>query len=61
MRKHGKLAWTRSARACNWALAPAWLVTSNLQATRLLGSASRSPLVERPANVTVSTALAYRF
>jgi outer membrane protein len=45
----------------NWALAPSWLVTSNLQATRLLGSAGRSPLVERPANLTVSTALAYRF
>jgi outer membrane protein len=45
----------------NWALAPAWLVTSNLQATRLLGSARRSPLVERPGNLTVSTALAYRF
>lgn len=45
----------------NWALAPAWLVTSSLQATRLLGSAKDSPLVERPANLTVSTALAYRF
>jgi outer membrane protein len=45
----------------NWALAPSWLVTSNLQATRLLGSARRSPLVEQPANLTVSTALAYRF
>ncbi|MDB5918648.1 MAG: hypothetical protein JWR40_2882 [Massilia sp.] len=45
----------------NWALGPAWLVTSNLQATRLLGSARRSPLVERPTNLTVSTALAYRF
>ena len=45
----------------NWALAPSWLVTSSLQATRLLGSAKDSPLVERPSNLTVSTALAYRF
>ncbi|WLI90201.1 MipA/OmpV family protein [Massilia sp. R2A-15] len=45
----------------NWALAPAWLVTSNLQATRLAGSAKDSPLVQRPTNLTVSTALAYRF
>jgi outer membrane scaffolding protein for murein synthesis (MipA/OmpV family) len=45
----------------NWALAPSWLVTSSLQGTRLLGSAKDSPLVERPTNLTVSTALAYRF
>jgi outer membrane scaffolding protein for murein synthesis (MipA/OmpV family) len=45
----------------NWALSPSWLLTSNLQATRLLGSASQSPLVERPTNLTVSTAFAYRF
>jgi outer membrane protein len=45
----------------NWALAPAWMVTSSLQAQRLVGSAKDSPLVERPANFTVSTALAYRF
>jgi outer membrane scaffolding protein for murein synthesis (MipA/OmpV family) len=45
----------------NWALAPSWIVTSSLQATRLLGSAKDSPLVERPTNLTVSTALAYRF
>jgi outer membrane scaffolding protein for murein synthesis (MipA/OmpV family) len=45
----------------NWTLAPSWMLTSNLQAARLLGSAKDSPLVERPTNVTVSTALAYRF
>lgn len=45
----------------NWALAPSWIVTSGLQATRLVGSAKDSPLVQRPANLTVSTALAYRF
>ncbi|TFW27315.1 MipA/OmpV family protein [Massilia horti] len=45
----------------NWALSPEWMLTSNLLATRLLGSASNSPLVERPTNVTVSTAIAYRF
>lgn len=45
----------------NWALAPIWIVTSGLQASRLMGSAKDSPLVERPANLTVSTALAFRF
>jgi outer membrane protein len=45
----------------NWVLSPSWMLTSNLQATRLLGSARNSPLVERPTNVTVSTAIAYRF
>lgn len=45
----------------NWALSPSWMLTSNVQAVRLLGSAKNSPLVERPTNVTVSTALAYRF
>jgi outer membrane scaffolding protein for murein synthesis (MipA/OmpV family) len=45
----------------NWALAPSWIVTSSLQASRLAGSAKNSPLVTRPTNLTVSTALAYRF
>jgi outer membrane scaffolding protein for murein synthesis (MipA/OmpV family) len=51
---HLQLRW-------NWALTPSWLLTSNLEAVRLLGSAKDSPLVERPTNLTVSTALAYRF
>jgi outer membrane scaffolding protein for murein synthesis (MipA/OmpV family) len=45
----------------NWAWSPAWMLASNVQATRLLGSAARSPLVERPTNLAVSTAIAYRF
>lgn len=45
----------------NWALSPAWLVTTSLQATRLVASAKDSPLVERPTNLAVSTAIAYRF
>jgi outer membrane scaffolding protein for murein synthesis (MipA/OmpV family) len=45
----------------NWALSPSWLLTTNLQGTHLLGSARNSPLVERPTNLTVSTAIAYRF
>lgn len=51
---HAGLRW-------NWALSPSWLLTTNLQAKRLLGSAAHSPLVERPANATVSTAIGYRF
>lgn len=45
----------------NWSLSPSWIVTSTVQAARLTGDARRSPLVERPTNLTVSTALAYRF
>jgi outer membrane scaffolding protein for murein synthesis (MipA/OmpV family) len=45
----------------SWTMAPSWLLTSNVQAARLLGSARNSPLVDRPTNVTVSAALAYRF
>lgn len=45
----------------NWALSPSWMVTSYLQAARLQGDAKDSPLVRRPTNLTVSTALAYRF
>ncbi|KQV28655.1 MipA/OmpV family protein [Massilia sp. Root335] len=45
----------------NWAWSPSWMLTTNLQARRLLGSAARSPLVERSTNLTVSTAIAYRF
>jgi outer membrane scaffolding protein for murein synthesis (MipA/OmpV family) len=45
----------------NWALSPSWMTTSTLQAKRLLGDASHSPLTERSTNLTVSTAIAYRF
>ena len=45
----------------NWTLAPGWIVTSHAQASRLQGDARRSPLVERPTSLTVSTAIAYRF
>jgi outer membrane protein len=45
----------------NWALAPSWLLTSSVKVTHLLGSAKDSPLVERPTNLTASTAIAYRF
>jgi outer membrane protein len=45
----------------NWVLSPSWMLTSNLQAKRLLGDASKSPLTERSTNLTVSTAIAYRF
>lgn len=45
----------------NWELSPSWMLSTNLQATYLTGDARRSPLVERPTNLTVSTALAYRF
>ena len=44
-----------------WAWTPSWMLTSNVQVKRLLGDAANSPLVERPTNVTVSAAVAYRF
>jgi outer membrane scaffolding protein for murein synthesis (MipA/OmpV family) len=51
---HAELYW-------NWSLNAAWLLTSKVNATVLTGSATDSPLVERRSNVTVSSALAYRF
>jgi outer membrane protein len=45
----------------NWSFSPSWLVTSGVQVSRLRGSAADSPLTERPTNLSVSTALAYRF
>ena len=45
----------------NWTFSPSWMLTSSLRVARLAGDAKDSPLVERPTNVTVSTALAYRF
>jgi outer membrane scaffolding protein for murein synthesis (MipA/OmpV family) len=57
----GGLKDVHAAVRWNWALAPSWMLTTNLQAERLLGSAKDSPLARRPTNVTVSTAFAYRF
>lgn len=57
----GGLKDVRIGARWNWALNPSWILTTNVQAARLMGDARRSPLVERPTNVTVSTALAYRF
>lgn len=45
----------------NWALSPAWLLTTNVQITQLRGGAKASPLTEQATGVSVSTALAYRF
>ena len=45
----------------NWTLTPSWMLTSQLQVRRLQEDARHSPLVERPTNLTVSTAIAYRF
>jgi outer membrane scaffolding protein for murein synthesis (MipA/OmpV family) len=60
-RPGGGLMDASLAARWNWALTPSWLLTSSVKATRLLGSANDSPLVERPTNLTVSTAVAYRF
>lgn len=60
-RLNGGLKDVRIGARWNWALSPSWMLTSSVQGTRLVGDARRSPLVERPNNVTVSTAFAYRF
>jgi outer membrane scaffolding protein for murein synthesis (MipA/OmpV family) len=57
----GGLQHVHAGARWNWVLSPSWMLTSNLQAKRLLGDAGKSPLTERSTNVTVSTALAYRF
>ena len=51
---HAQLQW-------NWALSSSWLITSALDVSRLNGSAAASPLVEQVRNVSLSSALAYRF
>ncbi|MDB5748755.1 MAG: MipA/OmpV family protein [Massilia sp.] len=51
---HLRARWT-------WVLAPGWVLTSHAQASRLQADARRSPLVLRPTNLTVSTAIAWRF
>ena len=60
-RPDGGLKDVRVGARWNWALSPSWMLTSSVHGTRLMGDARRSPLVERPDNVTVSTAFAYRF
>ncbi|MFN3789920.1 MipA/OmpV family protein [Massilia sp.] len=60
-RPDGGLKDVRIGARWNWALSPSWMLTSSVQGTRLMGDARRSPLVERPDNLTVSTAFAYRF
>lgn len=45
----------------NWALSNSWLLSSTLEAKILQAAAAASPLTERRAGVSVSTALAYRF
>ncbi|MFC0250806.1 MipA/OmpV family protein [Massilia consociata] len=60
-RPDGGLKDVRLGARWNWTLSPSWMLTSTVQASRLAGDARHSPLVERPTNVTVSTAFAYRF
>jgi outer membrane scaffolding protein for murein synthesis (MipA/OmpV family) len=45
----------------NWELNNAWLLTSQINTTRLTGSAADSPLTDKRNNVTLSAALAFRF
>ena len=45
----------------NWALSPAWMLSSSARLSRLQGDARSSPLVERPSQYSISTGLARRF
>ncbi|MES3025092.1 MAG: MipA/OmpV family protein [Pseudomonadota bacterium] len=45
----------------NWTFNSQWMLSTGIKLTRLQGDAKNSPLVERPSNATVSTALAFRF
>jgi outer membrane protein len=45
----------------NWSLSSSWLVTSKVSLSQIVGSSRMSPLVERKTNMTVSSAIAYRF
>jgi len=60
-RPGGGVQDVRASLRWNWALAPSWMLTTGAQVTHLVGDAKDSPLVERSTNVSVSTALAYRF
>lgn len=60
-RPGGGIKDVRVGARWNWALTPSWMLVTNVQATRLVGSTRNSPLVERPTNVSVSAAFAYRF
>ncbi len=45
----------------NWLLTPAWMVTTSARLSRLQDDSRKSPLVQRPTDVSVSTGLVYRF
>lgn len=60
-RPGGGIKDVRVGARWNWALSPSWMLVTNVQATRLVGATRHSPLVERPTNVSVSAAFAYRF
>lgn len=51
---HADLHW-------NWAFNSSYLLTSKININYLMGSTKNSPLVERRSNISISTALAYRF
>jgi outer membrane scaffolding protein for murein synthesis (MipA/OmpV family) len=57
----GGVADVRVGARWNWTLSPAWMVATGAQASRLLGAARRSPLVERSAGQAASSAPVYRF
>ncbi len=45
----------------NWSLSQDWMLTTAVRVASLRGDARRSPLVERPAQLSISTGLARRF
>jgi outer membrane protein len=45
----------------NWAFNSSYLLTSKININYLMGSAKNSPIVERRSNISISSAIAYRF
>lgn len=57
----GGLKDVHAAVRWNHVFSPAWMLISQVQVMRLQRDAADSPLVVRPTNYSISTALAYRF
>jgi outer membrane protein len=52
---------THVAVRWNWLLTPRWMLSTNARMTFLQDDARKSPLTQRPQDLSVSTGLAYRF
>lgn len=58
---HAGLRTLQASARWNWALAPAWTLSTGVLASHLGGASADSPLVQRVNAATLSSALALRF